>query len=224
VSGEVTINCGAAKVAMLPYAGRPWSQAMVTAVWKGMYNMEPAPLVPKTLLGWYSVASRGPRMFALTPKGKDGSLRGATKEEAKFLNFWGQAVTDPCRKQSGISKIAGGILKIAAVFIPAFSYFQVAQSAVNAVQEPQRQKELVKLGTELLTAAANAQPIPMNPAPITQLPAPQPFAPMNPAPLVQMQPRTPAAPKRSAYTASDYAIAGAAGLVLYLLIQRIRTR
>lgn len=209
---------------MLPYAGGPWRQEMVTAVWKGMYNMEPAPLVPKSLLGWYSIPTRGPRMFALTPKGKDGSLRGPTKEEAKFLNFWGQAVTDPCRKQSGISKIAGGILKIASVFIPAFGYFQVAQSAVNAVQEPQRQKELVKLGTELLTAAANAQPLPMNPAPITTLPAPQTFAPTNPAPLVQAPRSLPPLVTRRTYTARDYAIAGGAGLLLYLLIRRIRTR
>lgn len=233
---EIKINCGAAKVAALPYGGTigaPWSQAMVDAVWRAMYGMDVTPQVPKTLLGWYSIATRGPRMFALTPRGKDGSLRGPTKEEAKFLNFWGQAVNDPCRKQSGISKIAGGILQVASVFFPVMGYFQAAQTAVNTVQDVKRQKELVKDATDILTSSAQQIAAANNPAPVTALAMTQPTAPPLVAPAafnppafadpLAPAPRT-TAPARAKYTPRDYAIAAGLGVGLYLLIRRIRTR
>jgi hypothetical protein len=235
VAAEIQINCGAAKVAALPYAGGiRWTQAYINAVWRAIGYPDPVPQMPKTMEGWYRVATRGPRMLALTPKGKDGSLRGVTKEENKFWNFWGQAVEDPCRKQSGISKIAGGILQIASIYFPVLGYFQAAATAVNTVQDVKRQQNLVADATDILTSSAQQIAAANNPAPVTTLAVTQPTAPPLVAPATAFNPpafadplapapRT-TTPARRKYTTRDYAIAAGLGVGLYLLIRRIRTR
>lgn len=235
---EIQINCGAAKVAGLPFGGGTrWTQAYINAVWKAIGYPDPIPQLPKSMEGWYIFPTRGPRMLTLAPSGsiRKSSARGVTKEENKFWNFWGQAVQDPCHKQSGISKIAGGILQIASVYFPVMGYFQAAATAVNTVQDVKRQKEFMGDAQDILTSSAQQIAAANNPAPVTTLPMVQPTAPPLVAPAATFDalsfadpfapPRTTTkAPASRKITPRDYAILGGLGLLGYLLIRRIRTR
>jgi hypothetical protein len=88
--------------------------------------------VPKALIGLYVISSRGARMFSTKPKGKVVNLSKADgRAMADFMNYWGKVAIDPYHKQSGISKVAGGLLKVAGAALPAFNYFEAAAAAGN---------------------------------------------------------------------------------------------
>jgi hypothetical protein len=229
MSGEITINCGAMRAAAIPYEGGPWSQGGVDVMWAAMGYPAPAPRVPASMVGMYQVHTRGPRMLARKPKGKkkDG-LRHVNEAENKFLNFWGKAVTDPCRKQSGISKIAGGILQVAAMVVPAAGAFMFAAAEVgNAALDASKVKRDMAQATELLTQAAAAtqqtapvfQPTATAPpliAPVSQL-VPQPMS-LVPRDRVSHVTQSPG----SRWTGTDWATAGILGVAFYLLVRRIQ--
>lgn len=206
----------------------PWTQAGVTARWAAIGNPGGvAPLLPKTMEGWYTIATRGPRMLALSPTGslKKSSLRSVTKEENKFLNVYNAVACDPYRKQSGISKVAGKALQVASFVVPVVgqAMFAVAEAG-NAALSMEKAKTLTKDATQLLTQAATQaaeaayQPAPAAPAalvaPVSSL-VPQPAGARGTVSQVTLKPG-------SRWTARDFAIAGVLATGLYLLVRRIQ--
>jgi hypothetical protein len=117
--------------------GGPISQDAVNYRWYEIGQRGPAPIVPEELLGLYVVPTRGPRMFSKTPN-KKGAFGMAKFKNGKqvndFLNFWGKVAVDPYRKQSGISKVAGGILQVASAVVPVFGYMTAVAEVGNAAQ------------------------------------------------------------------------------------------
>jgi hypothetical protein len=134
----------------------PINQAAVDARWREIGQTGPAPLVPAELLGLYQLATRGPRMFSKTPKGKILKLKDG-QAMADFFNFWGKVAVDPYRKQSGISKVAGGILQVASVVFPVMGYAQAVASAGNAGLAYGKQGGEAKLAERVLAPAYEAQ-------------------------------------------------------------------
>lgn len=148
-----------------------WQQADVNARWAAIGQPPPAPLVPATLIGWGLGSAKGPRMVIVTPattkenlqalkaagkKWNSKGMRGLTREENDFYNFFMKVAVDPFHKQSGISKVAGGILQVASVVIPQFGYFQTVATAGNAALAPS-QKSQENLAVRVMTPAIEAQ-------------------------------------------------------------------
>jgi hypothetical protein len=117
-----------------------------------------APIVPAVLIGKYPVFSRGPRMFSAEgPKGKIYRFTKAEgKQVADFMNFWGKVAIDPYRKQSGISKIAGGILQVASAVIPVMGYMTAVADAGNAAFAYGGQGGDAKLAERVMTPSYEA--------------------------------------------------------------------
>lgn len=146
-----------------------WSQSIVDARWREIGQSGPAPIVPATMIGWATGSSKGPRLLKLTKAATNlnevarvahvngKGLRGVTKQEADFLNFWGQVAVDPYHKQSGISKVAGGILQVASVVIPAMGYAQAIAAAGNAGLQYGAQGGNEKLAARVMEPAYAAQ-------------------------------------------------------------------
>lgn len=149
-----------------------WQQSDVTARWHAIGQPDPAPLVPATLVGWKMWATRGPRMVQVTPattkenlaalkargvKWNSKAIRGLTREENDFYNFFMKVAVDPYHKQSGISKVAGGILQVASVAIPAMSYFNAVAAAGNAALAQGQKGSDEKLAIRVMTPALEAQ-------------------------------------------------------------------
>jgi hypothetical protein len=111
-----------------------WRQSDVDARWNEIGAPLPAPLVPASMLGWFPFFSKS-SPYLLTRKRASKKLadaRGPTKAEKDFIEFFVKAAVDPYREQSGISKVAGGILQVAAVVVPVLGIAQAATSAANA--------------------------------------------------------------------------------------------
>lgn len=234
MAGDISINCGALKASLIPYGdgAGPWSQEMVDTAWKAIGYPAPAPRVPATIVGRYTMFSRGPRMFSEVGNHKKLAkvkhTKAQGKEIADFMNFWGKAVTDPCRKQSGISKVAGGLLQVASFVVPVAgaAMFAVAEAG-NAVLDAKAMARDMNLGTKLLTQAAEAT---------TQVPPVAKVAPVSPpliAPVSQLVPQPMSLVPRdrvsqvtqkpgSRWTRKDWAIAAGAGAFLYLLVRRMQ--
>lgn len=147
-----------------------WQQSDVDARWAAIGQPPPAPLVPATMIGWRPFATRGPRMLEVGPgtknlaelkkagiKWSNKGLRGITREENDFLNFFGKVAVDPYRKQSGISKVAGGILQVASVVFPAAGYMTAIAEAGNAALAYGKQGGEQKLAERVMTPAYEAQ-------------------------------------------------------------------
>jgi hypothetical protein len=128
-----------------------FNQAAAEARWLEIGQMPPAPLIPPSLIGWHEGAGRD--AIALYKGNDKKSRRFATKVERDFMNLWGKVAEDPYRKQSTISKIAGGILKVAAVVVPAVGYAQMAVDAGNTVTALSKQGSDEKLAARVLTPA-----------------------------------------------------------------------
>lgn len=150
---------GGGKVGEFDMAGAPWSQAIVDDRWREIGAPPPAPLVPKSMIGWYAQATRGPPMLTLSRTGKlrKSSARHMTKEERDFLNYFGKIAIDPFRHQSGISKVAGGILQVVGVAIPAFGYFQAVEAAGNAALDAKKQQSDANLTTRVMQPAIDVE-------------------------------------------------------------------
>lgn len=147
-----------------------WQQTDVDARWAAIGQPPPAPLVPATLVGWGMFPTRGPRMVKVTPgtknlvelkkagiKWSSKGLRGVTREENDFYNFFMKVAVDPYRKQSGISKVAGGLLQVASVVFPAAGYMQAIAAAGNAGLAYGKQGGDLKLAERVMTPAIEAQ-------------------------------------------------------------------
>lgn len=147
-----------------------WQQDIVDARWLAIGQPPPAPLVPVTMIGWGPRSTRGLRMLEVTPATKNldelkkrgvkwskKGWRGVTKEENDFLNFFGKVAVDPYRKQSGISKVAGGILQVASVVFPAAGYMQAVATAGNAALAQGKKGGDEKLAIRVMTPAIEAQ-------------------------------------------------------------------
>lgn len=191
-------------------------------MWLAIGYPPPAPRVPASMIGWSPQASRGPRMLKKAGVKKP---RHVTKQENEFLNFWGKAVTDPCRKQSGISKIAGGILQVASIFVPAAGAAMFAAAEVgNAALDVSKMGRDMKQAETLLTEAALAT---AQPAPVTAL-APmtaQPATLVAPPSMIVPQPVARSAPParaRAKWQPRDYAVAAGLSIFAYLLIRRLQ--
>ncbi len=161
-----TLNLGAlAGSGPGEFKGGVWTQALVDDRWAAIGQKPPAPLVPASLIGWITAASRGPRMLKASPSAnipllqqiklginKNG-MRGVTREENDFLNFFLKVAADPYRKQSGISKVAGGLLQVASVAIPAFGYFQAVATVGNAALAKGKEGGEAKLAERVMGPA-----------------------------------------------------------------------
>lgn len=146
-----------------------WQQSVVDARWAAIGQPAPAPLVPATLIGWKPWATRGPRMVQITPATKNlaeilklkkvnsKNIRGLTKEENDFYNFWGKVAVDPYRKQGLVSKVAGGILQVASVVFPVMGYAQAVKGAADYASAKGAAKSDQKLAERVLAPAYAAQ-------------------------------------------------------------------
>lgn len=146
-------NLGALSGEWSPNYSQGWQQSIADARWAEIGQHPPAPLVPASLIGWKPFTTRGRRMFKNVTTGK---LRGVSAEENDFLNYFGKVAVDPYRDQSLASKVAGGVLQVASVAIPAFGYFQGATSAVNAAEDMGKAGGDAALATRVLTPAVDA--------------------------------------------------------------------
>lgn len=136
------------------FKGGVWTQALVNARWQEIGQPLPAPILPASMVNHAPFPTRGPRML----KGpNDKKPRHVTAEENKFLNFWGKVAVDPYRKQSGISKVAGGILQVASVALPVFGYMNAAASAGNFVAQKDAAKDFEKDAEAIMTPAYELQ-------------------------------------------------------------------
>jgi hypothetical protein len=136
------------------YGADGWNQAAINARWAQMGQNAPAPLVPLSMVGWFTGAGRAG--FKLEkPKGKNA--RWFTSEERDFSNYWGKVAVDPYHKDSGISKVAGGILKVASIALPAFSLIETAASAGNMGLQLQSMNSDAALSTRVMAPALAEQ-------------------------------------------------------------------
>jgi hypothetical protein len=149
----------------------PWTQGMIDARWKEISAPGPAPLLPPSMVGLY-LSARPPRTLASKPNGgkKDGR-RAVTRAENDFLNFWGKVAVDPYRKQSGISKVAGGILQVASFVFPALSTMTAVAEAGNAALSIPAMKADMKLleRIEFAPPAESAAPTFVPPASVPSI-------------------------------------------------------
>lgn len=131
---------------------------MINARWAEIGAPGPPPILPASMVGKYSRITRGPRMLGDKPKAdKKSGLRHVTLEENKFLNFWGKVAVDPYRKQSGISKVAGGLLQVASVVFPVMGVMQAVSSAGNVGMELANQKKDAQAIEDALAPAYAAE-------------------------------------------------------------------
>ena len=129
----------------------PWSQEKVNVLWEHFNLPAPAPLVPMSLVGWKQYIARDPTKLT-----KDGKNRKRTQEETDFMNFFGK-VMDQFHKQSGISKVAGGILKVASIAIPTFGIVSAVGAGGNVALAKANENAQQNLAEKVLTPALEAQ-------------------------------------------------------------------
>jgi hypothetical protein len=87
-----------------------------------------APTLPTSLVGTKQGAGRA-KIFLFDQANK---RRTPSKDEQDFLNFYGQTAIDPFNKQSGISKVAGGVLEVASMAFPALAKMKAVADIGNA--------------------------------------------------------------------------------------------
>lgn len=206
-----------------------WQQSDVDARWQEIGQPPPAPLVPASMIGWKIAGTRGPHMLQTTPATKNladvktlmkvnsKGVRGVTREENDFWNFFVKAAADPYRKQSGISKVAGGVLQVASVAIPAMSYFQAVTAAGNAGFAAGSQGGDALLAQRVLTPAIVAQDAretdTANAALDAQLKKLQALAPTSSAQAVDLRPK---APTRAPWSNTEISLAAILGGAILL--------
>jgi hypothetical protein len=136
----------------------PINQAAVNARWAEIGAPPPPPLVPDELIGLYAIPTRGPRMFAPTRHGKTFGMSKFKdgKKVNDFFNYWGKVAVDPYRKQSGISKVAGAILQVASVALPALGIAQAAIAGGNMALQANAADSFAKLQDRTLAPAVDA--------------------------------------------------------------------
>lgn len=106
-----------------------WQQSDVDARWAQIGAPPPAPLVPASLIGWSQFVTRGPRM--VMRGNSKNTARRVTPEENDFWNYFLRVAADPFHEESIVSKIADGVIKVASVVVPTFSYLQAGAEAGN---------------------------------------------------------------------------------------------
>jgi hypothetical protein len=109
-----------------------YQQSDVDAWWAANAS-GPAPIVPQSLIGWNHGGGRDAiSMYNYGTGKKDKkSRRGRTKEEADFLNFFNKVAVDPYRRQSGLSRAAGGVLSVAGTISGAGPVWTAMNAAAN---------------------------------------------------------------------------------------------
>lgn len=135
-----------------------WTQAAVDARWVQIGQSGPAPIVPLWLIGKRGVGTKaGTLWYAVGSSRKTAQFLPKDKTQAKavrdFLNFFGKVAQDPYRKSSGISKVAGGLLQVASVAIPAFGYFQAVATAGNMALSQGKPKADAALAARVMAPA-----------------------------------------------------------------------
>lgn len=104
-----------------------WQQSEVDARWREIGAPAPAPLIPSSMIGWRIAGGRGIRQLSKAGE----KTRHVTAAENDFWNYFVRVAADPYHKQGAASKVAGGVLQIAAVALPALSYAQAASAVAN---------------------------------------------------------------------------------------------
>lgn len=125
-----------------------WSQAAIDRRWAEIGAPLPVPILPPSLEGTRKLA----RSNGVTDA-KTGKPRPPTRAENDFINYFIRVASDPYRKQSGVSKVAGGILKVAGAAIPAFSYFEAAAAAGNIASARGKEGANERLATRVMEPA-----------------------------------------------------------------------
>jgi hypothetical protein len=227
-----------AKVA--PFSHRDaWTQAVVDARWLEIGNPGGiAPLLPASMSGMYLMPTRGGTRVTTDEKRKkmrkEPKAGAHTVEERKFFNFFNKVAVDPYRKQSGISKIAGGILDVASFVFPPLATMQAVATAGNTVLDIGKMGRDLGLATAQLTKAADAayaaQASVLPPAlPVAQLAPPSALvalaAPPPSALPAVVAPATPAVVSggrvvRKLSRRDEYILAGIGVLGVYLLTRK----
>lgn len=169
----------------------PITQAAVNKRWAEIGRTEPPPVVPAHLVGKYVIQTRSARTFSRTPEFGGWFApwtKAQGKEVADFLNFWGKVAVDPYRKQSGISKVAGGILQVASVALPAVGIMNAVASAGNVGLQMNAAKGFEKTAESIMSTAYEAQAVRDEAAATqafqNQMAAIQSLRPTNAAPVV----------------------------------------
>jgi hypothetical protein len=129
-----------------------WTQAAVDRRWKEIGGPAPTPILPSDMEGAKIIGTRGPRVL----KYASGKLHAPNAVENDFWNYFMKVASDPYRKQSGISKVAGGVLQVASAAIPAFGYFQAVAAAGNMVAARQAVKTDANLTARVMAPALAA--------------------------------------------------------------------
>lgn len=211
----------------------PFTQELVDARWAEIGAAPPAPIVPEGIRGLYPNGTKTGIMWT----DAFGKTRKNSKAEGKkirdFLNFFNKVAVDPYRKQSGISKVAGGILQVASVALPVLSTMQAVASAGNAGLTYAGAKGDEKLAERVLTPAyeaqAQAEDAQAKADFDAQLQALKTLAPGNvPANFVPgastAQPvdltKKPVAPSRPAWTSTEISLAAIVGGIFLLGVMR----
>ena len=127
-----------------------WSQAEIDKRWHAIGGELPAPLLPKSMEGARIAPAHGHHV--LYPPGSK-KPRGVTREENDFWNYIMKVGSDPFRKSSGISKVAGGLLQVASAAIPAFGYFQAVATAGNMALDAGKPKADAALASRVMAPA-----------------------------------------------------------------------
>lgn len=148
---------------------RGWQQSDVDARWAEIGQPAPAPLVPQTLIGWKQANARMPQLIQATPlvsadarkalKADKKGVRGWTVPEHDFVIYFLKVAAEPFHKQSGISKVAGTILKVAAIAIPGVSIAQGIATAGNMGLALNNVKRDQSLATSAMAPALAAQAV-----------------------------------------------------------------
>lgn len=203
--------------------GGPVSQAAVDARWKEIGQPPPAPIVPAALIGTTMKAGKAGFFFV-----KDGKMIKPSKEEGKkiaqFRNFWWKVAVDPYRKQSGISKVAGGILKVASVAFPVLGVANAVATAGNMALQANAAKDFDKTVDAVMTPAFEANALlekqKADTALAAQISALQALRPTsNAAPVGIVATSTGA---KSGWTSAEKIAAGAVALVAVLALLGVR--
>lgn len=184
----------------------------------------PAPILPASMKGMFLFGTKGGNR--LTPKRGSGSKsRPFTNDERAFWNYYSKHM-DPFRKQSTLSKIAGGVLTVASVALPVMSTFKAVSDAGNAglqiasakqdVKELEAYAEKDLKVQEAEEAAKSAQQLQAQLATIRSFAA---GPAVNPAPTFQLQAAS-SSPVPTKTSLSNSAIIGIAlgGYALVILL------
>jgi hypothetical protein len=218
------VYLGGTKVGEWKGWGGPISQAAVNARWSEIGQPPPAPIVPVALVGLTEKATKsGPRYVDAWGDMVKFS-KAEQKEVSNFRNFWGKVAIDPYRKQSGISKVAGGILQVASAVVPVFGYMNAVATAGNyglqagAAKDFEKQAEAVMTPAYELLAKQEQEKASADFA--AQLSALQALRPTANAAPVGVASAKPEAAARSGWKIEEIAVAGIAGFVLLLGVIR----